>query len=77
MSFLRWRRLTNDLGGTLTARTIENIPVNWRELYQTDFSDPGVAGSPDQITDSPGSFGIFSMNGARGLRITFCWMARI
>jgi len=25
-----------------------------------------VAGSPDQITDSPGSFGEFSMNGARG-----------
>jgi hypothetical protein len=25
-----------------------------------------VAGSPDQITDSPGSFGVFSVNGARG-----------
>src|SRR5437868_9543791 len=30
------------------------------------FLTPGISGSPDQITDSPGSFGIFSMNGARG-----------
>ena len=28
--------------------------------------NPGVAGSPDQISDSPGSYGEFSMNGARG-----------
>jgi len=57
---------TNDLGGTLTARTIENIPVNGRDYTKLIFLTPGVAGSPDQITDSPGSFGIFSMNGARG-----------
>src|SRR6201981_1523880 len=30
------------------------------------FLTPGVTGSPDQITDSQGSFGVFSMNGARG-----------
>src|SRR6266852_7732777 len=57
---------TNDLGGTLTARTIENIPVNGRDYTKLIFLTPGVAGSPDQITDSPGSFGVFSMNGARG-----------
>src|SRR5437764_11127754 len=30
------------------------------------YLNPGIAGSPDQITDSAGSFGTFSMNGARG-----------
>ena len=27
------------------------------------FLVPGVTGSPDQITDSPGAYGIFSVNG--------------
>ena len=56
----------NELGGTLTAKTIQNIPVNGRDYTKLIFLTPGVAGSPDQITDSPGSFGEFSMNGARG-----------
>src|SRR6266446_3861138 len=57
---------TNDLGGVLTAQTVENMPVNGRDYTKLIFLNPGVAGSPDQITDSPGSFGEFSMNGARG-----------
>ena len=54
------------LGGTLTAQTIQNLPVNGRDYTKLIFLNPGVAGSPDQITDSPGSFGTFSMNGSRG-----------
>ena len=58
---------TNDtLGGTLTAQTVKDMPVNGRDYTKLMFLTPGVAGSPDEITDSPGSFGIFSMNGARG-----------
>jgi carboxypeptidase family protein/TonB-dependent receptor-like protein len=57
---------TNDLGGVLTSQTVENMPVNGRDYTKLIFLNPGVAGSPDQITDSPGSFGEFSMNGARG-----------
>src|SRR5260370_30285663 len=57
---------TNDLGGVITAQTVENMPVNGRDYTKLIFLNPGVAGSPDQITDSPGSFGEFSMNGARG-----------
>src|SRR5712672_2056335 len=57
---------TNTLGGVLTAQTVENMPVNGRDYTKLIFLNPGVAGSPDQITDSPGSFGEFSMNGARG-----------
>jgi hypothetical protein len=54
------------LGGTLTSETIANIPVNGRDYTKLIYLNPGVAGSPDQISDSPGSFGTFSMNGSRG-----------
>ena len=56
----------NTLGGILTSKTIESIPVNGRDYTKLIYTNPGVAGSPDQITDSPGSFGVFSMNGSRG-----------
>ena len=42
------------------------IPVNGRDYTKLIYLNPGVAGSPDQISDSPGSFGEFSMNGSRG-----------
>jgi len=57
---------TNDLGGVITSTTVEDLPLNGRDYTKLIFLNPGVAGSPDQITDSPGSFGEFSMNGARG-----------
>jgi hypothetical protein len=55
-----------ELGGTLTAETIESLPVNGRDYQKLIYLNPGVAGSPDQISDSPGSYGTFSMNGSRG-----------
>jgi Carboxypeptidase regulatory-like domain len=58
---------TNDtLGGILTQETVRDLPINGRDYTKLIYLNPGVAGSPDQITDSPGSFGEFSMNGARG-----------
>lgn len=57
---------STELGGTLTDQTIQNIPVNGRDYTKLIYLNPGVAGSPDQISDSPGSFGVFSMNGNRG-----------
>ena len=57
---------TNDLGGVITQETVKDLPVNGRDYTKLIFLNPGVAGSPDMITDSPGSFGEFSMNGARG-----------
>ena len=57
---------SNELGGTLTEQTIQNIPVNGRDYTKLIYLNPGVAGSPDQISDSPGSYGTFSMNGSRG-----------
>ena len=58
--------MTNDLGGVLTQEMLKDLPINGRDYTKLIFLNPGVAGSPDQITDSPGSFGEFSMNGARG-----------
>jgi len=56
----------NTLGGVLTQETVKDLPINGRDYTKLIFLTPGVTGSPDQITDSPGSFGEFSMNGARG-----------
>jgi hypothetical protein len=56
----------NTLGSTYIAGTIKDIPVNGRDYQKLIYMTPGIAGSPDQITDSPGSYGLFSMNGARG-----------
>ena len=57
---------TNDMGGVLTAQTVQDLPINGRDYTKLIYLNPGVAGSPDQISDSPGSFGEFTMNGARG-----------
>jgi hypothetical protein len=57
---------TNDLGGVLTQDQVKDLPINGRDYTKLIFLNPGVAGSPDQISDSPGSYGEFSMNGARG-----------
>ena len=59
------------LGGTLVSSQVENLPVNGRDYTKLIYLNPGVAGSPDQISDSPGSFGEFSMNGARGRSVNF------
>ena len=54
------------LGGTVESSQIDNLPVNGRDYTKLIYLNPGVTGGPDQITDSPGSFGEFSVNGARG-----------
>ncbi|HXL21987.1 MAG TPA: TonB-dependent receptor [Candidatus Dormibacteraeota bacterium] len=56
----------NVLGGIIESRIVTSLPVNGRDYQKLIFLVPGVTGSPDQITDSPGSFGVFSVNGARG-----------
>ena len=57
---------SNTLGETLTTNDVKNLPVNGRDYTKLIYLSPGVTGSPDQISDSPGSFGAFSVNGARG-----------
>jgi hypothetical protein len=57
---------STEIGGTFTSDAIESLPVNGRDYQKLIYMNPGVSGSPDQITDSPGSYGTFSMNGSRG-----------
>src|SRR6266404_3849407 len=57
---------SDTLGGIVESRVVTSLPVNGRDYQKLIYLVPGVAGSPDQITDSPGSFGTFSVNGARG-----------
>jgi len=63
---LQVQTTSNTLGQTLTTNDVKNLPVNGRDYTKLIYLSPGVSGSPDQITDSPGSFGTFSVNGARG-----------
>jgi len=57
---------SNELGGVLTSQSDEDMPVTGRDYTKLIYLNPGIAGSPDQISDSPGSLGEFSMNGSRG-----------
>ncbi|MGC1228480.1 MAG: carboxypeptidase regulatory-like domain-containing protein, partial [Candidatus Sulfotelmatobacter sp.] len=57
---------SDTVGGVLTSETVADLPVNGRDSTKLNFLNPCVAGSPDEISDSPGSYGEFSMNGARG-----------
>jgi hypothetical protein len=57
---------SNVLGGTVQARTIQNLPVNGRDFTKLLVLVPGASGDPSGATDSPGSFGLFSANGNRG-----------
>jgi hypothetical protein len=56
----------NVLGGIIESKVVTNLPVNGRDYQKLILLVPGVTSSPDAITDSPGSFGTFSVNGARG-----------
>src|SRR5574340_760029 len=53
---------SNTLGGIIESKIAANLPINGRDYMKLAYLAPGVAGSPDQITDSPGSFGVFSVN---------------
>ena len=57
---------SNTLGGTITTRIAEDLPINGRDFTKFLVMVPGATGDPSGATDSPGSFGLFSANGNRG-----------
>jgi outer membrane receptor protein involved in Fe transport len=57
---------SNTLGGIVETKVIANLPVNGGDYQKLILLVPGAASAPDGITDSPGSFGTVSINGARG-----------
>ena len=54
------------LGGIIESKMVDNLPVNGRDFTKLLVLVPGASGQPDGGTDSPGSFGLFSINGNRG-----------
>jgi outer membrane receptor protein involved in Fe transport len=57
---------SNTLGGIVESKVAANLPVNGRDYQKLVLLVPGAASAPDGITDSPGSYGTVSVNGARG-----------
>jgi hypothetical protein len=56
----------NNLGGTIQAKQFQELPVSGRDFTKMLVLVPGSGGDPSGVADSPGSFGLFSINGNRG-----------
>lgn len=57
---------SDTLGGIVESKVVTNLPVNGRDYQKLILLVPGAASGPDAITDSAGSYGTVSVNGARG-----------
>src|SRR5467141_4168642 len=57
---------SNTLGGLIESKVAGNLPVNGRDYQKLILLVPGASAAPDGISDSPGSYGTLSVNGARG-----------
>ena len=56
----------NVLGGSIEAKQVLDLPINGRDYTKLLIMVPGATGEPNAGGDSPGSFGLFSVNGNRG-----------
>jgi hypothetical protein len=57
---------TDVLGGTFATHEVTTLPINGRDFTKLLIMVPGAVGEPNGGGDSPGSFGLFSVNGSRG-----------
>ncbi len=53
-------------GGTIEGRQVSELPVNGRDFGKAVLLVPGATSDPSSVSDSPGAFGTFSINGNRG-----------
>src|SRR5579864_7260296 len=58
--------VVDNTGGTLEAEQFQELPVSGRDFTKLLVMVPGSGGDPSGVADSPGSFGLFSINGNRG-----------
>lgn len=56
----------NTMGGSIEAEQMVNLPVNGGDFAKLLTLVPGAGSDPNGDSDSPGSFGTFSINGNRG-----------
>src|SRR5438270_2199936 len=57
---------SNIMGGTIDAVQAEQLPVNGRDFIKLLTLVPGATADASGVSDSPGAFGQFSVNGNRG-----------
>lgn len=57
---------SDNQGGTIDSRQASELPVNGRDFGKAVLLVPGAASDPSSVSDSPGAFGTFSINGNRG-----------
>jgi hypothetical protein len=58
---------TSDMsGGTIEGSVAQDLPVNGRDFTKLLTLVPGGTADPSAVSESPGSFGLFSINGNRG-----------
>jgi hypothetical protein len=57
---------SNILGGSFESKAVVELPINGRDYTKLLIMVPGAAGEPNGGGDSPGSYGLFSVNGNRG-----------
>jgi hypothetical protein len=57
---------SNTMGDTISGEQAAELPVNGRDFTKLLVLVPGATGDPSGAADSPGSFGLFSINGNRG-----------
>jgi hypothetical protein len=56
----------NTQGGMIEGKQASELPINGRDFTHLLSLVPGATSDPGQVSDSPGSFGYFSVNGNRG-----------
>jgi hypothetical protein len=57
---------SNNMGDTISGEQAAALPINGRDFTKLLVLVPGATGDPSGAADSPGSFGLFSINGNRG-----------
>ena len=57
---------SNTMGGTIEGSDATELPVNGRDYTKLLVLVPGAGGDASGTADSPGSYGLFSINGNRG-----------
>ena len=57
---------SDNQGGVIQGETAAALPVNGRDFTKLLVLVPGAAGDASGAADSPGSYGLFSINGNRG-----------
>lgn len=57
---------SNIMGGTIDSIQAEQLPINGRDFIKLLTLVPGATADASGVSDSPGAFGQFSVNGNRG-----------